>query len=268
MHKVYESLEDYAADIQKCIVGKNYESAYPSNEEWSGDALPVALGILANGGFDKHEARVNAIIDELRVDGLFSSGVPLPSRSYAGSRPNITAYLAGHPKQMFRRVHDEHTSINTPISIYIETTVSAGVSDYQIVNRGIALTAFVLAMQSIRPVEMYAVSSVLTHQDNLVTMCTKVCSGTIDTGRVMYALTSNAYARRVGLAMLNQFIGVHPRTSHQVPTTKENCEKVRAELGLSHEDIYIPGGHLYDSKMLNEPVAWVREKVEEHNHLE
>lgn len=270
MYKVYDNLEEYIVDIKIAATNGCCTHEMNSTDSWAGDDLKKTINYLETGDFIRHEQAIEEIINQLQIEGLIASGVPLPSRSYDGSRPNITAYLTGQPKQMYKRRRDEHTSINTPLQIYVETSVSSSISEQEIVNRGIAVCAFVLAMSAIRPVELYSVYGLVKNSGNetssVSAVATKISNNTIDTGRMMYCLTSRSYSRRIGLCLVSEmhkrYIGAWYPISYPV-----DVRKIKELLNIQNDAIYIPGIHTFDLAARQNPISWVREKVIEYSQI-
>lgn len=264
----FNSCEEYAGYLRSHILGTPYETSMDGNYNWGGDeSSKDATGILEHGNYTKHEDAINAIIDQLRIEGLLTSGVPLPQRHYYGSTANVSAYLRGLPKAMNRRVRAENSSLNAPMRIFMETTISSGVSTSEIVSRGIAMCAFVMAMGMTRPVDLYITSTVFPYNGKRTGICVKVTEKTIDTGRVMFALTAVSYARKLAYNVQNQIMGLNPRTSHDVPTVGDEA-LFRESLGMSNEDIFITGMHLFDREARTNPIAWVKKMLEKHKTLD
>src|SRR4029077_8682402 len=123
---------------------------------WAGKQIKVAADILTKGSTE-HLARAEQIISQLEIDDILTNAKPVLQSSVVGFIPNVPAVIAGRPDCMYNRGWIEEPNAVAPLSVYVETTVSAGVSDREIINRGIAVLAFVLAMESVRPVDLYTI---------------------------------------------------------------------------------------------------------------
>lgn len=235
------------------------------NNGWAGDETEKECFSILEGlkDYSKHSSQVEKIINEMQIDGLFTTGTKLPERSYWGNTPNVAAYLAGLPKNMNRRVHSDNYALNTPINVYLETIVSSGLSDAQIANRGIACLALAMALQSIRPVNLYVTNIARTlKNNNIYGVCVQVSSGNIDISRADFLLTSKSFSRKLGheciFTMINCCDGL--------PLINGYENLVREYLGLTEDDLYITSGHLKDTEMLTDPVKWVKRMIEEKKY--
>lgn len=213
--------------------------------------------------------RAQSIIGDLQEQNIFSSGVPLLKSAVCGFVPNVPAAIQNHPEAFFTRVRDEAQSMNAPLSIYVETSISAGVSNYEIVNRGIAVLAFVLAMQNIRPVDLYVVYAAGECLNTGIAV--RIESRPLNLSVATWALTNFSFPRRLGFHSIKAVTKKHNR---DIPWawglaghSKDYEASIRDAFGLKPDDVYIPGGHLYDTLMLKDPIAWVKQMLERHNKI-
>jgi len=135
-----------------------------------------------------------------------------------GFIPNVPTSIIGHPKNMWRRDMSEQENL---ITIYTEVVVSGGVSHKEMVQRGIALLAFVMVMQAVRPIELYTINMLGGN---------KGCYGTVTK------------------------IETKPPNSEYEPAMREM-------LGMQPEDIFLCGAFLHDKLALTNPVQWVKDMI-------
>lgn len=162
---------------------------------------------------------------------------------------------------------------------YVDTSVSAGVKHSQLLQRGVSILAFAMAMAALRPIELYAVNiaaprtSKHYNADFAVGHVTKIQTSPIDLGRASWIFTSPDYCRV--LAFSSMYRELNTRGNGDVkwawdrqPTDKIYINLMKEMLGLTLEDVFIPGGCLGDTKMLQDPVTWVKGMVALHTELQ
>lgn len=82
---------------------------------------------------------------------IVTEGAPVRSCSPVGAYPNVPAYLAGHPANMYTTRPTEGLG---PIRILANMFCWAGVRSDEQLERGMAITALAYAMQTVRPVTL------------------------------------------------------------------------------------------------------------------
>lgn len=224
-------------------------------------------------------AAMERIIAQMQDQQIFASGLPMPVRSYWGTAPNINAVITGQPKTMYRRKRSENLSITAPISIFVDTVVSDGLSESAIINRGVAIMAFTMAMNIIRPVELTAIALGNPHgyskkqikaaYGSIVKLDTKP----IDLARASFALTSKEYCRGLAFSCMRDCADTSgcgiawpwSLCGAGNPTSQEYIDTMRHVCGASSNDVLVVGGHLTDRLMLTDPIAWVKQMLAKHN---
>lgn len=236
-------------------------------DHWSGGSREDNLNKLANGDMSlvqEAEALVNKMIDAQ----VFTLGVPMLQHSVVGFVPNVPAAIIGHPKDMWRRNTEDTQSLNSPLSIYAEVVVSGGVSHEELMQRGIAVLAFVMAMQSVRPIELYTYQG-LGNSHGAYGTVTKVETKPLDLARAAWMLTSPGYARTLAFAgayHLGPADGSWPWNSY--PVKSEYEPSMREMLEMQPEDIFLCGAFLNDKLALSNPVEWVRQMIAKHSGVQ
>lgn len=257
---------DYLAGIPEEFKRQN------SGDSWSGKhSYNDAIKTLINGELT-HVDKAQAIIDQMECNNLFSSGVPLMRPAVQGYVPIVSAVIQGHPEAFLIRYRDENQSMNTPIAVYIDTIVSGGMSDAEITNRGIAITAFVMALQITRPVELHA-CAIGDPRDRSRAHGAVVRLGTtpINLGQALWTLTSNDFCRQLGFSAMMQAAGHGGSIGwswNYYPGDANYAENMRLAMGLNADDVYICGGHVLDKLLRSDPVAWVKQMIEKHCNKE
>lgn len=273
--QTFDSPEEYAAFVRG--MSKNW---YPPGQiDWRGGTMDYAINALEHGDTSNFSA-VQKIMDKIELADLFTDSIPVLEPTVAGFVPNVPAAIAGHPESMFRRGFIESPSILAPINIYVEISVSAGVTHTQLLQRGIAILAFVLAMERVRPIELYAVSLMSDRTGTRIAhgSIVKIASKPMDIGRAVWMLTAPAYLRQLGfatshcLAQNNDCDGW--AISGDGPTHHSYETKMRQYMQMQPDDVFMKGGYLFDNMkggylfdnlMLTDPVAWVTKMIAEHS---
>jgi hypothetical protein len=260
---------DSPSEYSDYLSALEYKTSSYDGDDFYGMSFDKALRTLSTGD-DALLPRAQSVINELTDQNIFSSGVPLMRAAVNGFVPLVPAVLQGHPEAFLTRYRDDAQSMNAPLSIYIETVVSAGVSAQQLANRGIATLGFVLAMQNIRPIELYV--STIGGNNGAYGAAVKISTTPLDLMRATWMMTSNAYYRCLGFAAICEARNERGDPKHSYiswawygsPTSDIYISSMREALGMQSDDIFITGGHLIDKLMLNDPVAWVKQMIEKH----
>ena len=267
--KKYDSPEEYA-DYLVSIPTFYHISEDMCGRGWGGISYKEGINRLNYGDTSRLE-QAKAILNELDVEGLISNSMPILQSSIAGFVPNVPNAISGHPESMFSRGYIESPNLTTPINVYVETTVSSGVTIEQLITRGVATLAFVLAMEVIRPVELYIIQ-VIDHakRPGVYAHSVKIASRPMDLGRAVWMLTDPCIARRFMFAATNHYAKVEDQTPmgpwafNSSPTDDKYVNKVRELFDMQPEDVYLKGGYLFDNLMLTNPVQWVKNMIAKH----
>lgn len=263
----FESPEEYADFFG--AASQSTTRSYGSS--WAGGTLGYGLNVLRSGSLNNLEA-AQSIMDKIDLTEFMASITTTLQEAMVGFIPSAPAYIAGHPQAMLMREYHETPNLTSPLKVYVETTISGGCSHEQILSRGVAILAFVLAMEVVRPVDLYTVSLLGTGAFGAI--C-KVASRPMDLGRAVFMLTDPVFARQIAFTgaerlsndatatmggRMTRYSGSWPVMS--TPMSGEQYEtRMRKICGATGEDIFLKGGHVFDSVMMNNPVQWVQDLV-------
>jgi len=232
------------------------------DNSFSGGDFNSAVSRLINGD-TKGLEQAEKIIDKMRDAHVFTQGQPIIVSSIQGYVPNVPAVLMGHPEDMLVRSHSENQVETTPLKVFIETTVSASLSHAELINRGVACLALVMALGMQRPVELYACSfGDPAYNSRVYGAIVKLDSHPLDLGRAVYMLTNPAYCRRL------MFATVHQQADYRRMSSIPFCRNRRDICGCDVNDILIEGGHGGDELMLRDPIAWVKKMLAKHGNVQ
>lgn len=244
------------------------------SDPWGGASIASGVKSLKEGDTTNLDA-ARAILDQIDTSGLVSEFMPTLQVSVVGAFPSIPAYLAGSPEQMMHIDYEEMPSPTSPLNVYVETSVSEGVNLDQLLKRGVAVLAFVLAMEAIRPVNLYVACPMSPRgEKKYIVSCpiVKVASRPMDLGRAVFMLTSVTFARRMMFSAMYKIAGYKRYTgridwmNESGPTAKDYELRFRKLVGMQPTDVFLKGGHLFDELMLRNPVQWVKNMIEKHRH--
>lgn len=258
-----ESPEAYHAWLSSLTRGRERGGS------WEGGSFAENMQQLDQGNLALADD-AQRILEKFQNSNVFTSGIPQLQACPAGFAPNVPAYLSNRPDCMFTFGMSENVSNRSPLTIYVESTVSGGTSHAQIVNRGVAVLAFVMAMQAIRPVALYTINC-LGGAQGCYGSITKIETSPLDLPRAAYMLTSPGYARCLGFSGAqgiegSRSVGAWPWNSY--PTDAAYEPAMRAMCAMEPQDLFLCGMFLLDQKALTNPVAWVQDMVAKHSGQE
>lgn len=266
IYQVFESPEEYVSYLNsKASNYKMHMSRY-SGAEFYGGTWDQAIDQLTHGT-DKHVERAQSLIDKMADQHVFASHQPAVESSVTGFMPNVAAAIQGLPLDMYNNALSDEQNITTPIRIYVETLVSAGITIEELVDRGTCVMALALAMNNIRPVELYTIciGKAGTHTGGIV--C-KIPTKPLDIARAALMLCDPLYYRQLAFGAIRE--QCKSRETYLqwpwdcVPTHSNHAPLMRALLDMSEEDVFITGGYVTDELMKKNPIQWVKNMIALH----
>jgi hypothetical protein len=182
-----------------------------------------------------------------------------------GAIPNVQAFLSGSPMSMRRKVKAQ--SDTAPVAVVIDLVSSASITAAQILQRGIALLAFVRAISMRRPVELWVSNGLdADGRKNAVWAFARIDTTPLELAHACYALSCVGVARALCYGMseaLHGYQGTYPYDDAQL-TRKHYAEIVRSALPHVTDVVAIPV-ILASDPLLHNPTAWVRDQLEQLN---
>lgn len=238
----------------------------PENVNFAGGTTEQAMDWLINGNTDTVD-QINSLIQEMEAQDILTPGVLIPAPYYYGSAPRISAVISGHPKAMYKRVRVEAPNLQAPLSIYIDSLVSAKISHEILANRGAAALAFALAMKKVRPVELHLCALCDPFYNAIRRgVAVQIDLQSTDLSVASYMLTHPSFLRRLVFYVARKMAGINTANPEPVlmgiPTV--DTTELRQILGMSAHDVYIPGAFNTDSSVWNNPIKWVKNKIAKH----
>ena len=209
-------------------------------------------------------ARAEGLLDQIEASGLLAAGQPAYVLDVAGAFPCVPAYLAGVPDNMFRRAPSTQMGEQSPLTLYLDVCVSAGVSAKQLTERGIAILTLVLALSRVRPVDLCLYATLgASGEFNAIIPIVPIATAPLDVSSATYALASAGFLRNLCFAY------AEPRgfdgnwAWHQNPMDRAFRDRVRGVLDAQPQDLVIYGGHVSDPHIA-QPVEWLKEQLALH----
>lgn len=182
----------------------------------------------------------------------------------AGAYPIVPEAMAGYPLCMRRATYVQHTA--APLKLFTCVGVNGGVSNTQLVNRGIAILALAMKLSEMRPVELWVFDSNDAYKrvGGAQYHCVKVDCAPMDMATAVFLLCDPGVPRTLmfSAADENGFDGRWGwgADGGMYPGEPRYDKAERIALGATPDDLVIRGA-MEDDRMLNNPVAWVRDKV-------
>lgn len=164
-------------------------------EAFAGPPLEDAIAYCV-GGYDEDYTRF------LELSGLLTSADRLkaPSRcvepSFVGHRPNVPAYIADAPKNMYR---NKRVSEKKVINVFMQVTFDKSTTDTQILHRGILTLNLIRLLEENGYIVRFRVFEVCTVY-NEIFKCEIVLKQTaekLDPRKCYYPMCGKAFVRRV-----------------------------------------------------------------------
>lgn len=250
------ALADAAAEINP----DHYE---PGRDHWFGGELTADSLRYARAGNDR------LVPDAEQLLAKIKAAVDLPERPMiadcVGAYPIVPDYLMGAPDCMRRRAMVD--SDESPISIYVCLTSSARVPADQMMRRGVAILALVMALAPVRAVDLH-VFNVGRRKGGTreSVILAPINTRPLDLAGACYALTSPGFTRRLCYS-LAQAVGFGA-TGHCGIAWPEHYGEdsylpgLLARLGGDPaRDLILPASHINDP-IIADPVRWVNQQLD------
>jgi hypothetical protein len=192
----------------------------------------------------------------------FSFDAPLKAwqRDVAGQRPDVPAFIAGHPAAMRRRVR--LVSQAAPLAVLVDLTMSAGVSNSDIERRGAAILALCRILAGRRPVELWAGCMTDANGKDACAMFARIDTAPLDLARAAFAMVGPAFPRQMLYSLArgaHGFQGHWPFSNHNVGR-QYFADIMRPALPHVGEVLAIPAIHISDDISQN-PEKWIAETL-------
>ena len=275
----FSSITELAAYCQKNREKTDYFDR--TNDKFFGTTTGSEALAMCFSGDDALIPEAKKMIDDILVDAALPTMMDEPE--VAGCYPVAAEFLSGIPECM--RMPSRVGSEQAPLSIFLDLTVSAGVTPKQYKQRGIATLALVLALSAVRPIQL-EVGCVMGASkeakglpgESVSIVSVVINTAPLDISTAAYALTNVAFIRRLiyGASIVeHRFTGGWPvlkGAEYAEPQSKPHIKRVTEILDLPGETFYMPAICIEDAgfqQAVNRPAEWVRKHFERFaNQLE
>ncbi len=228
---------------------------------WHGGQTLEEAKQRALTGYEDATRRASVIFDTIMSKRIVSRGSEWVT-SASGSFPCVPAFLAGEPECMYRK--SENWSNMAPMRVFISTGTQGDVSSQLIETRGAHALALVMVISQFRAVEVYTFSDIGTRGMACIPV-TKIESMPLDMASASYALGNAAFHRRLCFDYLRVCAKEQGTFSigcgwPPMRVSDEYHRKVKAVIGCTDDDLYLPRATSVDESYLN-PESWIDKQI-------
>lgn len=243
----YESVQEFVSILSGPMPGRGEASEWNGNLSWE-EARDKALK-----GSIEDAARIEPLIERF----LHAVDIPTPGRArvrdVCGGLPVVPEFLSGNPEHFsdLRMIESE----SAPVRVWFDPTSSAVVSAESLLERGAAVAAFVLALSTTRPVELW----IATSNQGRTTPCIKLGASPFVTSEVAFAVGHVAFARSLTYGWSSQFWRWSGLWAAWFRPSDPD-QSLREALKAAPEDIVL-GPAYRGHKSITDPEGWIRDTL-------
>lgn len=206
-------------------------------------------------------ARAESLMDSLDNVSLESHAF-VHSPDVWGQRLAMGEWLAGSPT-CFRR--KKRTVVEAaPMNVYASLFGSAGISTESLINRGTAILALVMKLTQVRPVDLWLTMETRNgNHRNGITLAIRVETRPLNLSQASFCIGHPMFMRCLVNMHLKTFLGA----GNTIPTPYDKGDKEQElpgylnALGVTDQDLYIPGSILWDTPTIENPVEWINSQL-------
>lgn len=243
------------ADFSRACSNVGSEHIY-EDKSWTGETYRESMQ-KAIFGDSSLVPEAEKLIDKIytQIDIPF----PVWTPSVAGAYPVVPEFLMGQVECM--RYKQEDFQDKNPVKIFVDISSSAGVSFEDLKKRGVAILAFTMVMQNIRPIELFVFASLDGKSaDKCSIPVIKIDANTLS--QATYCLTSAGFDRNLTHSYSRKHNGFSGHWAFfEYPESENYWLKMRKLLKLDDKDIMIKGSFLDDRLILDDPVKWCNQEI-------
>jgi hypothetical protein len=253
----FPSIAATADAAAKSIAGMR---AFPADKLGHEDAYDTMR--FCREGNDRLVPEAEKLIERFAAELDTSRAAWLPD--IAGAYPVVPEFLAGNPECMRRR--QVVASEVAPLNIYVNIGASYALDPHEIMARGTAILAFVLAMARVRPIALYAyVAAVDGYKDGEESLfVAPVNTAPLDVATAAYALTSPAMGRAVACSIIRQDQSDSRYLKWPRGWREDRAaynKKLLAEMGGDPENSLLIDCAFSGDALIRQPEAWLKEQI-------
>ena len=245
-------------DFESIAQTADFAAPLTKGGDWSGNAvgnLTRAEAIdLAHRGDDSFAREAEKLLEQMTLPESMGR---VWDRSPSGAYVVVPEFLAGMPDPMRRK--RKAPVANKPVRIWVDTSLSAGISRETFTKRGVAIMALIMRLHSTRPIDVMAYSLAKHYDGAHYLVTTRIESSPLDLALAGFVLAHPAYERHLIHSIFKTHFGQSLFQLCPVPTARPDL------IGAADGDIVIAGSHSGDQGMISDPLAWVNRMVNEAN---
>jgi hypothetical protein len=263
----YHSLGAFLSEASTIPLSNQTRASDPRNTWAGGRGMEEACEYVRHGASFYETKAARELFNKIDVsfrDRPVRQWVP----EIAGAYAVVPEYLMGMPEHMRTVTHVD--SDTAPIKLFIEPSVSMGVSLEAMARRGAAIAALVARMVEVRPVELYVGLASCNSRKDIGT-CIRVDTTPVSLSQIV-ALFNPSFSRKILFSFASfkegaTYVGNSWALGEPGSLTRAN--RIRKEFGFGERDVIIEGGYLPDqAKFESDPVAWVHAQIEKQREIE
>ncbi len=215
-------------------------------------------------GETQHIPEAEAILGQ--VDAGIEALAPTWRPSVHGAYPLVSEYLASAPDCM-RVLHDELQD-HSPVTIYVASDLSAGVSQAMMLKRGIALLAMVMKLGAERPIKLAMISENMMAtgiEEHLQII--EIPTQPLHLATACFALTNGNFARYLAYPVCSDSGGMVAWPCNYDDGGPAWEAYLRGKGVLGPKDLYFKAAYLLDGEQYTNPVPWVNAQIQKFRQL-
>jgi len=221
-------------------------------------------------GDDAAAAEIEKVLSRIESHLLITTGAKVGD-DVTGAVPNIGAYVAGNPMNMRTRRNEKNA--RGPISLFLETTTSAGFSGREGIYRMAAMVALARALAVHRPLNLWL--NISWGGQGKLTQCSiQLETSPIDLSRLASFLAHLNFCNSVGSGLSRDQSAAFMRQTgfgwgswaYGIPELERTYagEILGRVISPGSQIAYLPAG-LYGEDNLTAPEVWVKSMLEKYS---
>ena len=234
-----------------------------SAKSWTGETFNESVNGVIYGN-NKYVEEAEKLLEKLYTE----IDIPYPTweSSMQGAYPMVPDYLMGEPESMKKLAPEE--SSRSPINIFYVTSSSAGHTWQDLLKRGIATLALALVLSKTRPVNLKLVATLDGKSSDKCSLIEiNVNLNDLSLATAAYAIASTGFDRNLTHTYAhhhNGFSGHWAWFSYPDNENSQYWNNLRHYLKISDDDILIKGAFLDDRLILDDPVKWCKDQINDY----
>jgi hypothetical protein len=233
------------------------------NQSFTGGTVEDAKRHLEHGALEH--------VDSVRELWAELDSIETPKTEWfpavTGTQVVVPNAIAGIPTVFRRKLHGQ--SEFAPIKIVFSIATSAGVPEYVIRKRGVAVMAFANKLSAHRPVELMVIYTHGTERrtnDSALILCVDIGHSPMNLAKALGVLASGPVDRGMSFDLTWKYtelpVGSIPWAWNAGGQGTRMETNVRRVLNMKPEDLFLGGAYI-DDKVAQDPKAWVEKMVQQ-----